>query len=388
MVIGALIVLMILYGFLARPVPVDMAKASLGPMRETIEEEGKTRVKDRFVISAPVAGFMRRIRLKAGDPVNKDQTLIELEPLRSGAPDPRSRAAAEAVVSAAKAALKAAEQNARGRTADADYAKTSLNRIRKLFETGSVSADSMEQAVTAERRAEAARLAAEEAVKVSRFDLDRALTELRNYDVAGGENRNPVIEIRAPAGGRILKVHRESEGVVSPGEPLIDIGDPGRLEVEVEVLSADAVKMSPGTPVLFERWGRGEALSGKVRVVEPSGFTKISSLGVEEQRVLVVAELAGAPSDETGLGDGYRLDAQFIIWEGTDILQIPASALFRKGEKWAVFVVRNKTAYEQEVEVGHRNGLTAEILSGLSEGSEVIAHPDDLVTDGVRVRPR
>jgi len=175
---------------------------------------------------------------------------------------------------------------------------------------------------------------------------------------------------------------------VNSGEPLIDIGDPGKLEVKVELLSADAVKIKIGTPVFFERWGGDPALSGKVRVIEPAGFTKISSLGVEEQRVLVIADITSLPESWQRLGDGYRVDARFIIWEGKNVLQVPASALFRKGEGWAVFVVKNKRAHLRQVEIGHRTGLVAEIVSGISEGEMVIAHPDESIKDGTRVRPR
>jgi HlyD family secretion protein len=176
--------------------------------------------------------------------------------------------------------------------------------------------------------------------------------------------------------------------VVQSGEPLIDIGDPKNLEVKVEVLSADAVRIKPGTAVLFERWGGNSTLSGIVRVVEPAGFTKISSLGVEEQRVLVIVDITSSNKSEQNLGDGYRLEASFIIWEGKDVLQVPASALFRKQDGWAVFVVKNNRALKREVKVGQRTGLAAEILSGLIEGEEVISHPDNSIEDRTRIRPR
>jgi HlyD family secretion protein len=196
------------------------------------------------------------------------------------------------------------------------------------------------------------------------------------------------VSIQAPVNGSVLKIYRESEGVVQSGEPLIDIGDPKNLEVKVEVLSADAVRIKPGTPVLFERWGGNSTLSGMVRVVEPAGFTKISSLGVEEQRVLVIVDITSPGQNEQSLGDGFRLEASFIIWEGKNVLQVPASALFRKQDGWAVFVVKNNKALKREVKVGQRTGLAAEILSGLIEGEEVISHPDNSIEEGTRVRPR
>lgn len=196
------------------------------------------------------------------------------------------------------------------------------------------------------------------------------------------------VTVRTPVGGRILKLHHESEGVVNAGEPIVDIGDPSQLEVETEVLSADAVNIGPGTTVLFERWGGDAPLEGKVKTVEPAAFTKISSLGVEEQRVLVIADITSLPESWQRLGDRYRVEAGFIIWEGKNVLQIPASALFRKGEGWAAFVMKNGKAHLREVKVGHRNGLAAEIISGISEGETVIIHPDDSIRDGSRVKVR
>ena len=386
--ISIAVILAIVYGFIPRPVPVDIAKALRGPLTVTIEEEGKTRVKDRFVISAPVSGFMRRIELDVGDHVKKGQVVVELEPLRSAVLDPRSRAEAEAAVSAAEASLKAAEENARASAANAEYAKSNHERIKKLFDEGYASKDALEQAESEAKRTEANRLSAEAAVKVARFELDKARTALRYSAAEGVTNYGRIVAVRTPINGRVLKIHHESEGVVNSGEPLIDIGDPSKLEVKVELLSADAVKIKIGTPVFFERWGGDPALSGKVRVIEPAGFTKISSLGVEEQRVLVIADITSIPESWQRLGDGYRVDARFIIWEGKDVLQVPASALFRKGEGWAVFVVKNRRAHLRQVEIGNRTGLVAEIVSGISEGEMVITHPDESIEDGTRVRPR
>jgi len=386
--IAAAVLFAIVYGFMPKPVSVDLVKVSRGPLKVTVEEEGKTRVKDRFVLSAPVAGFMRRIKLDVGDPVRKGQPLVELEPLKSNLLDPRSHATAEAAVSSAEAALKVEEERVRAAEADAEYSRRNLERIKKLFEGGYVAKDALEQAEAGAKRAEANLLSAEAAVKVARSELDRAKTLLRHSAAEETRIQGKIVTIQAPASGSILKIYRESEGVVQSGEALVDIGDPENLEVKVEVLSADAVRIKPGTSVLFERWGGNSTLSGKVRVVEPAGFTKISSLGVEEQRVLVIVDLTSSDQNEQGLGDGYRLEASFIIWEGKDVLQVPASALFRKQEGWAVFVVKNNKALKHEVKVGQRTGLAAEILSGLTEGEEVISHPDNSIEDGTRVRPR
>lgn len=378
----------IAYGFLPKPVSVDLMKVSRGPFRVTVEEEGKTSVKDRFVLSAPVAGFKRRIKLDVGDRVQKGQTLVEIEPLKSTLLDPRTRAAAEAAVSSAEASLKVEEERVKAATADTEYTAKNFERIKKLFEGGYVARDALEQAEAGAKRTEANLLSAKAAVKVAKSELDRALTALRHSAAEDTRAQGKIVMIQAPINGSILKIYRESEGVVQSGEPLIDIGDPEKLEVKVEVLSADAVKIRPGTPVLFERWGGPSTLSGKVRVVEPAGFTKISSLGVEEQRVSVIVDILSALKGEQRLGDGYRLEASFIIWEGQDVLQVPASALFRRQDGWAVFVVKKNEAFKREVRVGQRTGLAAEILSGLSEGEEVISHPDNSIQEGTRIRPR
>jgi len=378
----------IVYGFMPKPVSVDLVKVSRGPLKVTVEEEGRTRVKDRFVVSAPVAGFMRRIQFDVGDRVQKGQSLVELEPLKSNLLDPRSHAAAQAAVSSAEASLKVEEERAKAAAADADYARKNLERIKKLHEGGYVAKDALEQAETGAKRAGANLLSTEAAVKVARFELDRVHTALRHSAAENTRIQGKIVTIQSPVNGSVLKIYRESEGVVQSGEPVIDIGDPERLEVKVEVLSADAVKIKPGRSVLFERWGGNSTLSGKVRVVEPAGFTKISSLGVEEQRVLVIVDLTSSDKSEKSLGDGYRLEASFIIWEGKDILQVPASALFRNQEGWAIFVVKNNRALKRKVRVGQRTGLVAEVLSGLTEGEEVISHPDNSIEDRTRVRSR
>jgi HlyD family secretion protein len=387
-IIAVGVVSAIVYGFMPKPVSVDLVKVSRGSLNVTVEEEAKTRVKDRFVVSAPVAGFMRRTRFNVGDLVRKGQFLVELEPLKSNPLDPRSHATAEAAVSSAEASLKVEEEKARAAAADEEYTRKNLARIKKLFEGGYVARDALDQAETGTKRAEANLLSAEAAVKVARFELDKAQTLLRHSAAEKVKFQGKIVLLQAPVDGSVLKIHRESEGVVQSGESLIDIGDPEKLEVKTEVLSADAVKIKPGTPVLFERWGGNSTLSGVVRVVEPAGFTKISSLGVEEQRVLVIADITSSDKNKKDLGDGYRLEASFLIWEGKDVLQIPASALFRNQDGWAVFTVKNNRALKREVKVGQRNGLAAEILSGLSEGEEVISHPDNSINEGTRIRPR
>jgi HlyD family secretion protein len=386
--VGAVVLAAVVYGFLPEPVPVDIAVAKAGPLRVTVEEEGRTRVRDRYVVSAPVPGYLRRIELKVGDSVSKGQQVVLLEPLRSAVLDPRSRAEAEAAVTAAQANLNAAREKARAAAADAEYTRERETRMQKLSQDGYISTDDLDQAVSEATKAEAVRLSADAAVNAAQADLERAKTAL-GYSAADVTAANgKTVAVRSPVSGRVLKLHRESESVVNAGEPVLDIGDPRNLEVRVEVLSADAVRIRQGTIVQFERWGGERPLTGRVRVVEPAGFTKISSLGVEEQRVLVIVDLTSPSAEWQGLGDGYRLDASFVLWEGKDVLQAPASAVFRKGEGWALYVIEGGRARLREIATSHRNGLSVEVVSGLETGVPVIAHPDDTIRDGVRVQAR
>jgi HlyD family secretion protein len=382
------VVLAILYGFLPRTQEVDLVRLTRGPLQVTIEEEGRTRLKERFVISAPTAGYMRRIEAKVGDPVKKGETVAVLEPLRSQALDPRSRAEAEAVVSAAAASLAAAMEKERAATADADYIEKRLVRITTLYSKGSVAKDQFDQTESEAKKARAVQRSAKAAADVARSELERAKTTLQNFAPVQRTGKNNTVEVTSPVSGAVFRIYRESEGVVHVGEPLMDIGNAGNLEVRVEVLSSDAVRIKQGTPVLFKRWGRDEPLTGRVRLVEPAGFTKVSSLGVEEQRVLVIVDITSPPEMWRVLGDGYRLEAHFVVWEGKDILQVPTSALFRSGKEWAVFVEENGKARRRAVEVGQRTGLTAQIVSGLKENEKVVAYPDDTISDGARIRQR
>ncbi|MDH3688751.1 MAG: HlyD family efflux transporter periplasmic adaptor subunit [Gammaproteobacteria bacterium] len=376
------------YGFRPTPILIEATQVSRGPLRVTVEEEGKARVIDRFVLSAPVAGFSRRIELEVGDVVGQGQVMALLEPLRSNVLDPRARAEAQARVAAAQASLLAAEQNTQAAKADADVASANLARIRLLYEANNVSREAMDEAKARSQMTGASLRSAEFNVEVARHQLEGARTALRYSAAQGTTNTDEIVQIKAPVDGSVLRIQHKSEGVVNAGEALLEIGNPRSLEVEVDVLSADAVRIASGTPVLFERWGGDEALEGEVRTVEPVGFTKISALGVEEQRVLVIADITSPRERWERLGDGYRLEAKFILWEGDDVLQVPASALFRHDGNWALFAVEDEKALRREVELGHRGSFTVEIKTGVNENKVVVLHPDDSIEDGSRVRIR
>lgn len=386
--LALLIIAALVYGFRPQPRLVDIAKATRGPMQVSVGEEGKTRVIDRYDISAPVAGMTCRVDLDVGDPVEKGQALITINPLESQALDPRSRAEAEARIAAAASALHVAEQNVKSARAEKDLAEKELSRLQPLFDKGHVSQGQLDQAAAAVQTTRAASRSARFAVDVARYELEAARTALSYTGVSGQDNPDANVQVRSPIDGRLLAIHQECEGVVAAGQALLVVGDTRSLEVETDVLSADAVKIKPGMRVEFHRWGGEKPLQGKVRTVEPVGFTKISALGVEEQRVLVISDITSEPAQWESLGDGYRVEAEFILWQSDDVLQIPASALFRFNDGWALFVMQNAKAIRREVKVGQRNGLSAEILEGLTEGETVITHPDNTIEDGVAVKQR
>jgi len=382
---AALVVAAIAMGFAPRAVLVDTAPVERGVFEVTVREEGKTRVVERYVISSPVAAYARRLEFDVGDTVQEGETLLYLEPLRSQVLDPRARAEAEARVAVARAALLAAGEEVPAAEADAAYAASDIGRVRELYSRGAMSQTELDLAEATALRTAARLESARRGVEVAEYDLEAAQTVLHYSAAEDGGGGTETVSVLSPITGRILSLIRESEGVVNAGQPLIEVGDPALLEVEVEVLSADAVKIEPGTEVRFERWGGEGTLDGVVRIVEPVGFTKISALGVEEQRVFIVANIVSPAERWQRLGDQYRVDAVFIVWRGDDVVNVPSSALFRNGEGWAAFVIEDGAARLREVEVGQRSGLRAEIRSGLTVGEILIVHPDDSIEDGTSI---
>ncbi len=375
------------WGFWPQPVLVETNPVERAPLTVSIEEEGRTRVIDRYVVSAPVDGVACRVELDVGDPVEQGQLLLSITPLESQVLDPRSRAQATAQVAAAESALRAAEEQVRTAAAAERLADAELKRFRQLMEKKLISRDALDKAIAESTTNRAAKRSADFQVEVARYELQAARSVL---EYAAGKPSEPFerVPIRSPVTGRILKVDHECEGPVRTGDPLLEVGNPSALEIEVDVLSADAVKIQTGMKVLFDRWGGEQALEGTVRIIEPVGFTKVSALGVEEQRVLVISDFTSPAEQWRRLGDGYRVEARFILWHDDDVLQVPASSLFRYNNGWAVFVIEGQRAKRREVTVGQRNGLRAQILDGLKEDELVINHPSDKVEDGRSVRGR
>ncbi len=389
--LGLAVALGLALAFRPRAVPVDLVAAEHGTLTVTIDEEGKTRVSDVFVLSAPLAGQTRRIEAEVGDPVSAGETVVvEIRPITPEFLDARSESEAAAAVRAAEAARDTAAAELERVRAELDYARTERGRYRRLMESGVASAQQLDQAERQYRTARAAVETARAALQERSFELDRAEARLVSPLQSQAEEADcdACIPVRAPVSGRVLRVLHESEGVVQPGQPLIEIGDPRDLEIVVDLLSADAVRVEPGQVVHVEEWGGEGRLAGVVRRVEPYGFTKVSALGIEEQRVNVIVDFADAPERWKRLGHGYRVETRIVVWEQDGVLKLPLSSLFRHGEEWAVFVVEGGRARLRSVERGRHNGLEAQILSGLEAEERVVLYPSDRVADGVRVAGR
>ena len=365
-------------------IEVDLATVQRRDMQVTIDEEGETRVRDRFVVSASVAGRLERIELEPGDPISKGAVVARLVPVDAPLLDTRLRAELTAAVEAARAALIQTQAERDRAAATLANARDLLRRREQLVEAGAISREDLETARTGVETAQSAVRAATAMVDQAGHQLELARARLLSSGSGGGR----AVDLRAPVSGVVLKRYHESEAVVPAGEPLVEIGDPSRIEVVSDLLSTDAVRVSPGQPVHIVQWGGGQTLDAKVRRVEPSGFMKLSALGVEEQRVNVIIDFIDPASAGRALGDGYRVEVRIVTWQGADIVTTPVGSLFRLGNRWAVFTVTGNRAQRRTVELGHRNDEVGEVLEGLQPGETVVLHPPDSLTDGARIRAR
>jgi HlyD family secretion protein len=376
-----------------RPVPVDLARVVRGPLEVTLDHEGKTRVRDRFVVSTPLAGRISRVDLEPGDRVSKDRTLVAT--VESQGPeflDPRLKAEAEARVLAARSSLERANAERSRLEVDHRQAETDLERSRQLLEKGVLSQADFDAADSRAAALQQALESAEAAIRVARFELQateaRLLDPLPTGELQPGVFDRRLVRIFAPVDGIVLKRFRESAAVVPEAEPLLEIADLQALEVVADFLSTDAVMIRPDMPVIIDRWGGQVPLRGRVRRVEPGGFMKISALGVEEQRVNVVVDFEDPTEAWQRLGDEYRVEVRVVTWKADDVLLVPIGALFRRGDDWAVFVVDGNLARLRTVELGRRDSLQAEVIEGLEVDEPVILYPPDRVIEGVEVVPR
>ncbi len=373
-----------------RPVGVDLAVVTRGPLTVTISDEGETRVREVFAVSAPLPGFLRRLEVHAGDPVIGQETIVAwIEPSDPSFLDARSAAEARASVGAAQAARSHAAAEVRRAEAELDFAQSELARIRELAAQGAASESALEAGERHERVTRAAIDEARAGLAVRESDLTRARAAL----VAPRARRSAreaceCVEVASPVTGSVLRVLRESEGLVAAGEPILEVGDPADLEVAVDLLSTDAVRVTPGQRVVIDTWGGDQPLEGVVRRVEPFGVTKVSALGIEEQRVNVLINLVEPRERWRRLGHGFRVEPSIVLWEAEAVLRVPFSALFRDGDSWAAFVAEGGRARLRRIEIGHENGLEAELLSGIAEGERVVVYPSARIAEGSRIRER
>ncbi len=404
-VIAALVVTATAAAIMPKPVPVDLATVARGRLTVTLDHEGRTRVRDRYVVSAPLPGRVLRIDLRPGDPVVAGRTVLAtFLPAASPLLDARTRAEAQARVKSAEAALSRVRAERDQARTERDFATEERERTRGLFAAGLATAQARQAAETAAVARQQQLEAAESAVRAAEHDVESARATL--LEPAGSTARGTgavrgaatrgvsaadggaTLTLRSPVDGVVLRRLRESEAVVLQGEPLLEVADVSALEVIADFLSTDAVRIQPGMPVLIDQWGGSAAIRGKVRCVEPSAFLKVSALGVEEQRVWVVIDFEEPRAARLALGDGYRVETRVVVFDRADAIVVPTSSLFRKGEGWAVFAFERGVARQRSVRIGQRNGMAAEVLSGLNPGDRVVVHPPDAAADGIRVVER
>ncbi|HEX8313045.1 MAG TPA: HlyD family efflux transporter periplasmic adaptor subunit [Chthoniobacteraceae bacterium] len=386
--IGAVVLLLIFLALRPKPLRVEIGKVVSGPLTVSVLEEGKTRIRHRYVISPPVSGYLNRVELRAGDRIEAGKTVLaKIQPQAANFLDPRARAEAEARVKGAEAGRMRAEAEVERVRASLDLARKDAKRADELQRKGAVSAKEWDAA-----RSQAEVLArelrsAEFAGQVAEFELVQAQAALTQAQSPATESATP-LEIIAPVDGFVLGVNEESARPLSAGQPIMEVGNTRDIEAEIELLSSDAVGVAPGAEVLIEQWGGEQPLRGKVSVVEPGGYTKISALGVEEQRVKVRVDFVDAIPAGRVLGDRFRVEARIVTWKADKVLQIPTGALFRRGNDWMTFAVDGGKTQLAKVEIAHNNGIAAEVRSGLHESQEVVLHPPDAVTEGSRVAKR
>jgi HlyD family secretion protein len=377
----------IAWSVMPRPIPVETAAVAKGRFVASVDEDGKTRVRERYVVAAPLAGRLTRIRLKVGDRVGVDDVVATIAPSPVPFLDPRSRREAEERLGSAEATLDRTQAATERAKAQADQAKTDLDRTRTLVERGASTKQALERAELAMRVADRDLRVADFLHHAAEHEINQARALLARYQDSAN-SASDAWNVSAPVPGVVLKVTQESETIVQPGTSLVEIGDPRDLEIVVDVLSTDAVEIRPGADVAIEHWGGPSSLSGRVRRVEPAAFTKVSTLGVEEQRVNVLIDISSAPEQWAGLGDAFQVDTRITVFTQEDATIVPTGALFRRGETWNVYVAKDGRAEDREIKLLRRSGRFAAVSAGLVPGERVIVYPSDRIASGARVELR
>ena len=385
----ALIIAAAVYALMPQPVPVDTATVARGPLDVTIDEEGIARIRDVFRVSAPVAGRVERLPVEVGDQVFENTTAVAaIHPVDPPFLDVRSRRELEAAVEAARAAVNLAQAQLNAAEANEKLMESDLERSQRLAKAGTISARALEKAIADVDTAKAQVAEGEASLKLRDSELSSAEARLiEPNQLEGGGHDSCCLTLRAPVSGTVLKLLTESEQVVAAGEGLLEIGDPRDLEIIVHLLSSDAVNVHAGGSATIDGWG-GPTLTAKVRRVDPAAYTKVSALGIEEQRVDAILDIADPEEKWQRLGHEFRVMVHISVWQGEDVLQLPLGALFRTGAEWTVFKIVDGRAVATRVVLGHRNNQVAEVTEGLDAGDVVVLHPSDRVVDGVAVGKR
>ena len=385
-VIALVVLAAIFWTLRTPPLEVDAARVLEAPLTVTINDEGETRVRDMFVVAAPINGRLLRVDLDAGDPVIAGSTIVaKIMPSQPDFLNPRSDAETRAQIQALQANVRSSASRITQADADRKLAAANFERIDALFQRG-FATRTAHDAARAARDASAARLAEARGAKdAAHSELQAARARLIG---PSGTGSGKILEIRAPESGSVLRLIHESETPIAAGTPIVEIGNPVAIEIVTDLLSRDAVRIKPGSDVLIDNWGGEQPLAGKVLRIEPFGFTKISALGVEEQRVNVILEFTDPEKARERLGHGYRVIVRIIEWSDDKVLQVPISALFRDKGQWSVFVVRNSEAKLVRVKVGRMNDEHAQILEGLEADQSVILHPSEKIENETAVKLR
>ncbi|MBV8967606.1 MAG: efflux RND transporter periplasmic adaptor subunit [Verrucomicrobia bacterium] len=383
-VVAGLIVALVA-GIWPKPLSVEIAGVNRGPLTVSVLEEGKTRIRHRYVISPPIAGFLTRIDLRPGARIERGKTVLAtIEPEMSGFLDARTLAETDARLKSAQATQQQRQAQVDQGVAALDLANKDLGRMDSLHRTGAIAPQDWDAAQNRVQMRERELHAAQFGLQVADFDVAQAKAALTQAQAPKVDSSQPLVLV-APVDGYVLNVYEENARVVTAGQQLMEVGDPEDLEAEIELLTSDAVAVRPGAQAFIEHWGGSKPLRAQVSLVEPGAYTKVSALGVEEQRVKVRVEFLESPPAGMELGDRYRVEARIVVWQNDNVLQIPTAALFRRGNDWMTFVVQGGKARLQKVEIGHNSGTAAEVRAGLSAGDKVIVHPSDAVRDGSSV---
>jgi len=386
--VGAAVLAALVWAFMPAPAEVEVASVGQGRFERAVQDDGKTRLRERYLVSTPLTGRVARIELKQGDVVTRDAVLASVWPVAPALLDARARSEQQARIGAMEASVARARANVGRSLAALEQARAELKRSETLAQQGYVSPNQNETGRLNVRLREKELESARQEEDATRHELEQSRAALKQFSQTTSEGPQRAFSIKAPVSGKVLKILQQSEGIVSAGTPLMELGDPSQLEVVVDVLTEDAAQIKPGTPVRLMNWGGPEQLNGQVRLVEPAAFTKVSALGVEEQRVNTVIDITSPPESWRALGDGFKVDVRVLVQVVENAVMVPVSALFPVGARSALFIVDAGRVRQQEVEVAARNGVQAWIRTGLQPGTKVVVYPDSALRDGDRVRSR